>query len=221
MSNLVVYRDKPLSSNDFYKLETLIEQNVSFREKENYALVWEMDEYGDRVQVKRPTGLGCEIFFYGELEPRLMEAVQRPAKDTHIGVHLMELAAHKPWGRGPEMWSIVVRDLTRDLAGVSEFCIVKACEKFRRDPDLKFFPDTAVLLSFIKEMDWRLKNVDKTRVKKADTNPAPAPIVRTDKCRRRVSRIVKCGMKPEAARTIWEQRFLAAIKRRGDEEKNK
>lgn len=217
MNAITEYRQKALEPHEFERLDRAACQAISFRERESHIVVWEMDEYGDRVQVRKPVPSGPELFRKGEIGEKLLASLQRPCRKVDIGVHLARLAAHKPWGRGEETWRIVVADMCNDLEDLSEYAIIKACEYFRHNPDLRFFPDTAMLLVRARDIDWQIKHLDAE--KKAPEPPKQEAKVtsyrNTHKDKLRVARIVKAGMKKSEFRTKWEQRFLDAIERRG------
>lgn len=213
MNAVTEYRPTALAVEDFQKLDALALQSLSFRERQIREVYREKDEYGEMVEKVRYVEAGPEIFRKGEIIPRLAESLQRPASFRHIGSHLTRLAAHKPWGRGPEAFTVIIEDLCRDLESVSEYAIMKTCEKFRRDEKIIFFQDTAVFLKYAKDLDFALRQL--TTMKPAETLQVakPEPHAYTTKKKIQVNRMCKLAMKPRANWTKWEVRFFDGAKK--------
>lgn len=216
-SSLIEYRKQPLAPEDYDILDKKAGHCLSFRERTTSILKWEKDEYGDLVQRRIPMPAGPEVFKKGEVSDALYASLTRPVHPTHLAVHLTNLSYHKPWTRGTEAWRVVVADLMADLEGVSEYAVIKIFEMFRRDPDLHYFPDTAVLIKRVRDLDWSLKNVNVDK-------PAPRPQqreepqlpVKNQKSRKRVAQIMKIGGRAPEKWTRWEKRFMDAIKAKAD-----
>ncbi len=212
--SLTAYRPQALSVEDFHKLDVLAAQSLSFRNRQIRQVYRDTDEYGDQVERVRYLDGGPEIHAKGEVKKALIESLSRPASSRHIGVHLARLSAHKPYGRGPEGFSIIVEDLCRDLEGVSEYAIMKSCEHFRRDDKITFFPDTAVFLKWCRDLDFSLKGLG-CLPQKQDFTPPDVAVEKppSTKERRRVGRGLKILAKQVAGRIIskWEQRFFDAM----------
>lgn len=214
MTEITIYRDKPLSVAQVETLHRKASEAVAFKPRNVTSLVWKRDEYGDLVQVREEHEAGEEVFVRNRqaLTPALLESLLRPAKEEHIGVHLTNLAAHLPYGRGGEGFAVVIADMCRDLEGVSEYAIIRACDRFRRDTELTFFPSSAQFVKFAKDTDFSLRTAAKPEApKKAEAvEVMPAP---TDKQRRRVARITRLALKPRDKWTAWEQKFFEATRR--------
>jgi hypothetical protein len=214
MSQIAIYRPQPLSTEDFRKLEAIAHDTLDIALKNVDELFWTTDEYGDRIQRKRSIMAGFDIAPKQEINPVLLESLKRQTTPRHTAVHLTRLAAHKPWGRGEEAFSVIVEDLARDLIGVSEWAIVKTCEHYRKDDTIKFFPDTAAFLRIAIETDRSLKNIaPKKNANSADRSDAEnsRPQERTQRRKRRVTRMCKLALKPKDCWTRWEKRFFNAM----------
>lgn len=202
-----------LTEISFQTLDTQANATLSFRERTVTALVWEIDEYGDRVQRRIDVPSGPEIFAKCELSETLLKALTARVSSKSLIYYLSRLRAHKSFTHGEEFWNIVLEDLCRDLAGSSEYAVIKACEYFRQCPDLKFFPDTAVLQRRIKDLDFSLRNLTPSPSEKKQavpkSNQLSAPI--SAKQRRRVTIICKLACKPKGLWSKWEQRFFDAV----------
>lgn len=133
-------RDQPLSVSDFSKLEAAVEKSFDARPVEKSVfkpkLDYEGKPYGETFDVVQT---GLELITVGDVDRRLVEAIQRPTIPTHTIYHLSRLAAHMRNTRGETGFQAILEDLAYDLRGVSEWAIVKACEHFRRS-GLPFFP---------------------------------------------------------------------------------
>ncbi len=162
-----------LTTTGFQSLDAQATAALTFRERDAYVLVWETDEYGDRRQVKKPIDAGPEIFPKREISETLLKALTAPCSGKNLVVHLTRLKSHKNYCQGDEGWRVILQDLGHDLAGCSEYAVIKACEHFRQDPDLKFFPDTAVLQRRIRDLDFSLRNLRKTEMPKKDEPKQP------------------------------------------------
>lgn len=211
MKAVTEYRPAALAPADFAKLQAKASEALSFRPRPR--VVMKRDEYGDMKEVR--DDFGEEVFPKGgEIDPRLVESLTRPTTPRYTVIHLTRLAGHLPFGRGAASFGQVVEDIARDLEGVSEFAIVRACEHFRADESLKFFPPTAAILRYVRDLDYSLKNL-KTKKPKTAATPAPEAPVKTTKDKVRVARIVKIGLKAEARRTPWERKFFNAVLTKG------
>jgi len=220
MTALTECRQAPLAPVDYDILDKKAEQVLAFRDRIVTVLEWTRDEYGDPVQRKIEVPAGPEVFKKGEVSDRLFEALTRPVHPTHLAVHLTNLSYHKPWTRGSEAWRVVVSDMMIDLEGVSEYAIIKVCEMFRRDHELHYFPDTAVLVKKARDLDWSLRNVNVDKPKPMpQKREEPQLPVKNHKSRKRVARIMKIGGRPPEKWTQWEKRFMDAIKRKADGER--
>lgn len=212
MNAVTEYRPAALAPADFAKLQAKASEALSFRARPR--VVMKRDEYGDMKEVRED--FGEEVFPKGEVNPVLIESLTRPTTPRYTVIHLTRLAGHLPFGRGAASFGQVIEDIARDLEGVSEFAIVRACEHFRADETLKFFPPTAAILRYVRDLDYSLKNLKpkKTRVKPDGRAPA-APVPKTSKAKARVARIVKIGLKSPENRTPWETKFFNALLTKG------
>lgn len=219
---LTIYREQALTPESYEQLDSAACQCLSFKERVIRRLVWAKDEYGDPVQREELELGGMEVFRKGEVSERLLEALQRPARPMHIAMHLTRLAQHLPYGRGAEGFQIVLEDITKDLEGVSEFAIIKTCERFRLDPDLTFFPATALLVKYAKDIDWSLRNLsaEPAAPKPAVQIEPPKKGNRSPKQRVHGKRMMALTVKQMQGAKLdrWEKKFWDAFNRRAHAE---
>lgn len=212
MNDIVVYRETELDQLQYERLDQAAHRHLVFKERIVERVVWTTDEHGDKVQVREPELMGMEVFKKGEIPQQVLDALQRPVVPRHAVLHLQRLAAHLPYGRGEEGFQMVLEDLAKDLADVSEYAIIKTCERFRLDEDLTFFPASALIVRYARGIDWSLKNLKAE--KEAPPVKEPEQVSnfnRTFKQRRRVKRLVSLIAKQYPTR--WEKKFLAAYPR--------
>jgi hypothetical protein len=209
-NNLTVYRDRHLSEAEYASLENAADKFFSFRERVIDRVVWSEDEYGDRVQRRDQELAGIEVFAKGPVNKGLLESMCRPARPAHAVMHLTRLSIHLPYGRGADQFGLLVEDIARDLTGVSEYAIIKTCERFRLDPDLTFFPASALIVKYARDLDWSLKNIEKPAepAPAPKAAPAPANVKRTSQQKRRVARLLRLMGKPQGKWSRWERRFF-------------
>ncbi len=172
-NQIITPRNQPLEFSEFEKLDSLAEKNISFKPRFLTSLVWVTDEYGDKNQKRELTEVSPELFAKGDIEQALLDSLCRSSTAKSTIIHLSRLNAHKPYGRGNEGWSIVLEDLCKDLNGVSEYAVIKACEHFRKDEKITFFPDTAVLQRFIRDLDSSLKQLCAEPVQEIEKQKEP------------------------------------------------
>lgn len=217
---VVQYRDKPLTVEAFGKLEALANRFMSIREKTVGKSMPVFDHNDEIIRWEyQLVPCGMEVFFKTEPDQAVMASIRRPATPEAIGIHLTRLCQHRPYGRGQEGWGMVVEDLMRDLAGCSEWALMKVCEGYRlqRGKDTTFFPATADLVAAVKALDDQIRWTGESRAKEykpaAKFTEEPLP-ERTTKAKRRVKRLVSINSKPKAGWTKWERRFFTAITRK-------
>lgn len=199
MKNLAEYRDPPLSVEEFHQLDAKAEKVLAFRERMVKQLTWEHDEYGHRFQKSQLVPSGPEIFPKGEIDERIIKSLCYPAPMKSIIVHFSRLRSHKPYAMGDENWEIIVEDLCKDLHGCSEYAVAKACEYFRKDTSITFFPDTAILQRRIKDLDFSLRNLTAPpKAKKEPEKPADYPRP-TDEGKRKIAEILHDASIPHSS----------------------
>lgn len=211
------YREKELDLQQYEQLDVFAHQCLSFKERVIRRLVWGKDEYGDPVQREELELCGMEVFRKGDIGEHLLDSLQRPARPMHTIMHLTRLAQHLPYGRGEEGFQMVLEDIAKDLQGVSEYAIIKTCERFRLDPDLTFFPATALLVKYAKDIDWSLRNLEAEKPPKPATLPPPSRSNRSPKQRIHSARMMKLVAKqllPGSKLDRWEKKFWDAFNKR-------
>jgi len=190
--SLIQYREKPLTMEEFSKLELHASRFMTIREKLVSKPVPRVGSDGEVYGWERDlVTSGVEVFFKTQPDDRVMEAISRPATRQAIGMHLQRLYDHKPYGRGVSGWQTVVEDLIHDLDGCSEWALLKACEGFRLDTELTFFPDTAKIVSAVRSLDEQIRwaYAGRPSLKKAEVQAEePKPPKPTDETRAKVAK---------------------------------
>lgn len=193
MNQITTYREKPLSMEEYSRLEAHAGKYLSIREKLVSKSVPKVDSAGEIYGWEHDlVPQGVDVFFKAEPDERLMESLQRPATRQAIGIHLQRLYDHRPYGRGDAGWLTVVEDLIHDLSGCSEWALLKTCETFRLQQGARFFPETADLVAAVKRLDESLRwayaarpNTRKIEAPQEERIPAP-----TDEGRARVAKVM-------------------------------
>lgn len=194
-AELTAYRPAPLTAEEYRRLDALAEKAISIKEKLMPKSVPVMDTNGEIYRWERDlVPCGIEVHFRIEPDERLMESLMRPAAPTAIAKHLTDLAAHKPYGRGEGGFQVIVRDMLHDLAGCSEWALLKTCEHFRLSRNSRFFPDSADLVHAAKSLDeqvrWAYASRGKPAMEQART-PSPQPAqVKTDEGRANIAKVL-------------------------------
>lgn len=171
MNELTQYREKPLTLEDFSKLENLASRFMAVKEKTISKPVPVADNDGNIYRWEYDLiPVGTDVCFTGNPDERVMDAIMRPATRQAVAIHLARLCQHKPYARGHEGFQVVVEDMLHDLDGCSEWAVIKTCEHFRLSRTTRFFPDTADFVDGIKKLD------DSIRVAYANRQPAPKQI---------------------------------------------
>jgi len=214
MNSLIQYREKPLSAENFKKLNDAAESVMTFKVKYVPCVISVKDEYGYTVEKRDYVASGYDVLKNGEIVPELLQSVSRPCLPQHTAVHLKHLESHKPFGRGLGAWAQIVEDLCKDLEGVSEFSIIKICEKWRHDPESTFFPNTAVLLKDINDFDMSIKQLNGINgTPHEDIAKLEQPLTESQEHRKRVVTI--CGKVARKENlTPEEQEFYDELKSR-------
>lgn len=218
MKEILPYREKPLTADEFRKLEDHSKKFMAVREKTISKSVPKLDNDGNVYGWERDlVAVGSEVFFKSEPDEKTMEAIMRPATDVAIGVHLQNLYDHRPYARGNEGWKTVVRDLIHDLKGCSEWALIKTCEKFRQQTGERFFPLTADLIHAVKGLDEQVRWAYAGRPSAKSPEPKAPQITATTRAstkqRRRVGKAMGLLAKKMQGRTMtrWELRFFNAL----------
>lgn len=215
MTKITTYREKPLSMEEFSKLETYAEKCMTIREKHVSKSVPKTDADGNIYGWERDlVPAGKEVFFKSEPDERVMEAIMRPATKEAIFIHITRLSEHKPYGRGASGWQTIVEDLIHDLNGSSEWAIIKACEQFRLTKGMTFFPDTAELVHSIRNLDEQVRWAYAARPSSKKPEQTVEPVAKpSPKTNRRKAKMMGLVAKQVAGKmlTRWEGRFFDAI----------
>lgn len=214
MTSLIIYREKALTDEEFVRLDQLADENLQIKTKYMKVIKTRIDEYGDTVEYTDYADSGYDIVTRDNFSFKLIESLQRPTLARNIAKHLHRLQAHKRYARDSASWQIIVEDICNDLADVSEYAIIKICEKFRLNTTTSFFPDTAKLIKEIKDLDYSLKNIYfKEQSKQRDNQEQFETRKKTFKSKKRVKLLIKIGMKKQENMTKWEIKWINAIKK--------
>ena len=144
-------REKPLTVPDFAKIETLIENSCTVKSIRKHGSLPKKDPDGFiYAWTFESTEIGLEIIAIEDIDPRLIDAVQRPASSQGVIYHFTRLAALKRNTKGDVGFQVTLEDLAYDLRGRSEWAIMKSCEYFRKQKS-PFFPDHAEILEIVEK----------------------------------------------------------------------
>lgn len=153
-------RPKPLSASDFAKIEDIIITTCKTEEIRRDKKIPVLDENGIPYRWEFDTEIvGIQITKTDQTDPRLIEAIQRPATIEAILYHFTRLAAHKRNTKGETGFQILLEDIANDLRYASEWAIVKACIDLRNDPS-PFFPDHKTIIDKVDFYDKASKEID-------------------------------------------------------------
>lgn len=225
MNEVVIYRENPLSISEFQKLETLAEKFMEIKSEPVSKLVPVKDHEGNIYSweydiVKYNTAVDFKIV----PDKKIMESILRPATNKAIGIHLARLCQHKPYARGAEGFKIIMEDMLHDLSGISEWVILKICEKFRLDAGIKFFPDTADFVLAAKRLDAELKSaygkINNKPESQITSEKRAAVVKRTEKQKRHIGILCRLSQKPRSSWSFWERKFFNLHWAKSNREKN-
>lgn len=219
-NSLIGYREAPLTLDAFDKLHSLAEEKLDFKKKYVRKILVGVDEYGERAEKTDYVESGIEIFSKGhEIPEKLIQSLRRPAKKEHISVHLVRLELHKRYARGKQAWAIVMNDLCGDMADLSEYAIIRACEDFRKSTENNFFPDTGKLQARARDYDFAIRNLDAPKKENKSKQETPEVLIKkTTKSKRRVALLVKLATM-KRKKTKWEERWMRAYMASGGSDK--
>jgi hypothetical protein len=210
MSNITIYREKPLDDSSIKKIDLAISPYVRIEETFVREVYQEVGLYGEVEEKGKDVCIGLSAKSLQVMPDALLESVLRPISPKHVGYHLTRLTVHKPFSRGEQFFQLAINDFCKDLEGVSEYALIKTCEYFRLSRE-KFFPDTGDFVNKVKNLDYSLKNP----ILKSEVSMKQEAIPnKTDKSKLRVRRLVKLAGKPKSRWTIWEKRFYTALETR-------
>ena len=135
-------RAKPLDIANFEKIETLIGTVFKVTPRTESVSVPMKDDLGHVYRYEsQSVQTGWTIEQTQKPPIGFLESLRRPAAPGYITAHLTRLEAHLKHTRGPAAFTVICEDIDRDLAGISEWAVVKACETFRKSGK-PWFPDT-------------------------------------------------------------------------------
>lgn len=214
-------RTLALSQDDFLKIEKSLEATFDLQPVYEATRIPIVNDNGEVYRHEHGVDLvGMKAIPIGTPNPKLLAALLRPATKDHIAAHLTRLSAHRRWTRGDYAFGIVVEDISRTLAGTSEWAILKACAELW--PSGKWFPETEDVLAAARR--WHGIAVSIAGAGQAQPRPRPAESqrpVRGAKSFKRVARILKIGAKEKTIWTRWEIKFMKAIKERAKNDSGK
>ena len=210
MTNLIIYRDKPLDDEAIKNLDVAVKRFGSLEEKYISEVYLDKDVYGETVEKINQVFSGLSLKIYTSAPQALIESITRPVNSKHIGYHITRLTVHKPFGRGEQFFKAFITDMCKDLADVSEYALIKTCERYRLASG-KFFPDTDEFVRNVKNFDFMMREALKEKPQEATKQEKPQPIDRSRKKQMRVKRLIKLSTKPKANWSAWEHKFYNAV----------
>lgn len=104
-----------------------------------------------------------------------IDGVNRPASAMAAKAHLMRLAVHKRIDGGTNRQTVVIGDIARECAGLSEYAVVQTCLQFLRS-ESPFFPNIGEFLQAAKELSDSYAALKA----KADGTEKPRPVMVND-----------------------------------------
>jgi hypothetical protein len=158
-------RQAPITTEDFNKIEALIEKSFHVGTITEGRQVPQVDTEGDIYGWEfQSVPIGIVLHPRGEVDTRLIDAIQRPATRQQIAYHLTRLSAHKRNAKGATAFQVIIEDACVDLQGRSEWAIVKACDSLRKSEG-DFFPS---LNDIRKEAEWYDRAAQNIRERKKE-----------------------------------------------------
>lgn len=211
-------RPLALSQDDFLKIEKSLNETFDLRPTYEATRIPIVNDNGEVYRHEHGIIIsGATVIAKETPNPKLLAAILRPATRDHIAAHLTRLAAHRRWTRGDHAFGIVIEDISRDLAGISEWAMIKTCEELRANG--KWFPETDKIILMARMWDGiaiKISTSDQAPTRRPATPENISPKSRGVKSFKRVARILKIGAKEKTSWTAWEIKFMAAIKERAD-----
>lgn len=139
-------RQVPLDTTGIEKIDLALAKCVREYQKPRYGSKPLTDKHGNIYRHEFDiVGYEPQLEIQAPLDQRLLEAIQRPAPNTHIVYHLTRLAAHLHDTRGI-VSAAVFEDIANDLRGISEWAVILACRELRAEKDRIYFPTTGQIL---------------------------------------------------------------------------
>jgi hypothetical protein len=162
-------------------------ERVAVKDAEGKVISWKDERVEDGLtfrQVSRP-------------DLNTLQALVRPVAPGYVIAHLTRLEAHLKHTRGKEAFDVICDDIDRDLQGVSEWAVVKACEAFRCG-DKPWFPDTPTFIAEVRKWDELARRIAAPPPKQEPAfrrvaAPDPAP-EKTPEMKARVAALVHHGV---------------------------
>lgn len=158
-------REKPLTVEAFEKIEEVLHRHFEVKTLTAAQSVPKVDAQGEIYGWEiRAVPVGVGIKAKGEVDTRIVDAVQRPATKAAINFHLTKLSAHKRTTQGGMAFKIILSDAERDLEGCSEWAVMKAYDKLRNEPG-DFFPSLKTIVDTVKWFDAGARSMGNTPAK--------------------------------------------------------
>ncbi len=216
-------RTLALSQDDFFKIEKSLEETFFLQPVYESTRIPIVNDNGEVYRHEHGVYIvGMNAKPIKTPNPRLLAAILRPATKDHIAAHLTRLSAHRRWTRGDYAFGIVVEDISRALAGTSEWAVFKACDELW--PSGKWFPETEVVLAAAYRWQGIAVSIAGSEQATQPSNPQTAESqkqTRGIKSFKRVARILKIGSKDKTIWTAWEIKFMEAVKERAKNDSGK
>lgn len=184
MNQIVTHepRQQPLTAEKFLQLEAAIEKSFTAKPVFTSIRVPVKDDLGNIYRWEHDLiETGLSLVPNGNPDPRLVDAMKRPATAQAIALHLKRLESHKRHVRGGFSWQVIVEDAVKDLIGVSEWAVMKAYDRLRKTEG-DFFPSVNEIVKAVRFYDDALKTEPKANVK---------PIPKTESVARNAEKVAE------------------------------
>lgn len=166
-------RQTPITTEDFDKIETLVEKHFHTQTMREGRSMPKVDNAGETYGWEYQTiETGLRMTPKASLDPRLLDSIRRPVTKQILAYHLTRLSAHKRNTRGGFAFQVIVEDACRDLDGVSEWAVFKAYDQLRK-ADGPFFPDLEDIVKAVKWFDDAARNIGTPA---EPVKPKPVPV---------------------------------------------
>lgn len=150
-------RQAPMSVEDFNKLEAWIDKSFTVKPITEGRSVPVKDDNGIIYRWEHDVfETGLSLTPQGTVDPKVIDAMKRPATSKTIAYHLTRLSAHKRNTKGGFAFQVIVEDVTKDLEGVSEWAVIKAYEKLRK-AEGDFFPSANEIVKAVNVYEDAIK----------------------------------------------------------------
>jgi hypothetical protein len=190
-------RPKPLSEEDFIKLNIAAEKYLTIRNT--------YDSNGKELDLI--------LSDKGNMPIALLDSLQRPLNTGAIAIQLTKLSFYKSFRGGENGLKVIIVDAKKDLVGKSEWALLKACEEIRKSSD-EFF-NYGDFLKSVSRFDYALQRMKrKEQEENNKTAGEEENNIPTAKQKRRRLKLLHLATKQHDQWTHWENKFYELTKKR-------